>query len=89
MTLVDAGPLVAILHKDDKYHDRCVQALRTLPAPLVTTWAVITEAMDLLAFSPVAQDALLEMMHRDVLTLDHRDFRTYRLGGRRSFRIVP
>jgi predicted nucleic acid-binding protein len=25
----------------------------------------------------------------DVLTLDHRGFRTYRIGGRRRFRILP
>jgi predicted nucleic acid-binding protein len=58
MTLVDAGPLVAILHRDDRRHRDCVQALKTLPPPLGTTWPVVTEAMYLLGFAADAQDEL-------------------------------
>ena len=58
MTLVDAGPLVAILHRDDRRHRDCVQALKTLPPALGTTWPVVTEAMYLLGFAADAQDEL-------------------------------
>jgi len=66
-TLVDAGPLVAILHRDDADHGVCVETLKTLRGALVTTWAPIVEAIYLLGFSARAQDALLEMIHRGVL----------------------
>ena len=57
--LVDAGPLVAILHRDDKDHQPCVEALQRLREPLLTTWMPVTEAMYLLEFSTPAQSALL------------------------------
>jgi uncharacterized protein len=65
--LIDAGPLVAILHRHDRDHLPCVQALKGLREPLLTTWIPITEAMYLLSFSPDAQDALLQMIERGAL----------------------
>ncbi len=67
--LVDAGPLVAILHRDDQSHQVCVDALARLTAPLVTAWPVLTEAMYLLGFSWQAQDALWELLTEETLTL--------------------
>ena len=46
--LCDAGPLVAIIDRSDKNHQRCVAALSTLRSPLLTTWPCFTEAMYLL-----------------------------------------
>jgi predicted nucleic acid-binding protein len=74
--LVDAGPLIAVLDSGDQDHDRCATALKRLPAPLLTTWMPLTEAMHLLAFSREAQDALLEMIGRGalrVLPIDESD----------------
>ena len=65
--LVDAGPLVAILHRDDHDHQLCVDTLRELRGPLLTTWMPVTGAMNLLEFSVSAQVALLEMIERRVL----------------------
>lgn len=48
MILVDAGPLIAIIDKSDVDHQLCVQSLRHLTSPLLTTWAVLVEAMYLL-----------------------------------------
>lgn len=61
MTLCDAGPLVALIDRDDKHHHRCVAALGRLPAKkLLTTWPCLTEAMHLLrrAGGLPAQDEL-------------------------------
>ncbi len=58
MILVDAGPLVALLHADDQHHRACVKASRTLSGPMATVWPAFTEAMYLLDFSFDAQDAL-------------------------------
>jgi uncharacterized protein len=74
--LVDAGPLIAILNRNDRDHQRCVAALKRLRAPLLTTWMPLTEAMHLLAYSRTAQEALLEMVERRalrVLTIDEAD----------------
>jgi predicted nucleic acid-binding protein len=49
VTLVDAGPLIAVIDADEPDHQLCVETLRQLPPPLVTTWPAFTEAMYLLA----------------------------------------
>ena len=49
MTLTDAGPLIALVNRNDPHHAECVAALTNLPAaPLLTTWPCFTEAMHLL-----------------------------------------
>lgn len=69
MILVDAGPLVALLHRDDRNHDLCVRTLRSLREALGTAWPVVTEAMYLLDFSSRAQDALWAMIDSEALGL--------------------
>jgi uncharacterized protein len=44
-TLIDTGPLVALVDRHQSTHARCVKAHESLPAPLVTTWPCLTEAM--------------------------------------------
>ncbi len=46
--LLDTGPIVALLDRAQSDHDRCVELLSTLEAPLVTCEAVIAEACHLL-----------------------------------------
>lgn len=58
-TLVDTGPLVALLDEGDGDHHRCVVAAKRLRGELITTWPVITEAMYLLGEAPAGQEALL------------------------------
>jgi uncharacterized protein len=49
ITLVDAGPLVALIDKGQgQIHRRCVEAQNRLSAPLLTSWPCFTEAMYLL-----------------------------------------
>jgi hypothetical protein len=91
VTLVDAGPLVAILHRDDRHHRECVQTLRALPPPLGTTWPVLTEAMYLLGFSAEAQDELWERIETErlhLLRLDASDAPRMR-ALTRKYRDLP
>ena len=48
MILVDAGPLIALIHSDDRNHERCQTALSTMREPLGTVWPAVAEAMYLL-----------------------------------------
>lgn len=65
--LVDAGPLVALVHADDAPHSDCVEALRRLRGPLVTVWPAFTEAMYLLREVRGGQTALWAMVEADAL----------------------
>ncbi len=67
MVLVDAGPLVALIHADDQHHARCKAVLRSLREPMATVWPAFTEAMYLLNFSWRGQAALWEMLERALL----------------------
>jgi uncharacterized protein len=130
--LLDTGPLVAWVNVRDAQHARCVDYLRNVGDELITTEAVLTEALHLIAARDArshcfallrdlrvrfanltaqglarAEDLMrqyadLPMDYADaslvvagemigidlVLTLDERDFRTYRLEGKRPFRLV-
>lgn len=80
MTLVDAGPLVALIDADDQHHEECRTALKKLRPPLWTAWPAVAEAMYLLE-SFRAQDALWEMLLRDVVriaSLDRSDMERMR-----------
>jgi uncharacterized protein len=49
VTLIDTGPLVAVILIRDPNHQQAKSTLRSLrSAPLVTTWSCLTEAMYLL-----------------------------------------
>jgi predicted nucleic acid-binding protein len=89
--LVDAGPLVALLHRDDQHHQECVEALTTIRDPLVTVWPALTEAMYLLNFSWRAQDALWELVSDGtlrLLTLESDDHRRMR-DLMKKYRMLP
>jgi uncharacterized protein len=91
MTLLDAGPLVALVHASDQEHERCRTALRVIRRPLCTVWPVITEAMYLLDFSWQAQDAVWEMLEEGrviLLGLDPGDAQRMR-ELMRKYRDLP
>jgi predicted nucleic acid-binding protein len=67
--LVDTGPLVAILSREDAHHRACVAALREMRGPLFSCWAVVTEAAWLLRRSPRAIQQLLTSMDTGFLEL--------------------
>jgi uncharacterized protein len=43
--LLDTGPMVAIVSRQDAHHERCVEELARLRTPLLTCWPVMTEAL--------------------------------------------
>lgn len=67
--LIDAGPLVALLRRNDVHHEEVVAALKNVRDPLVTVWPVIVEAMYLLSSSWQAQKALWEILQTGVVKL--------------------
>jgi len=74
--LVDAGPLVALLSKDDARYRRCRAVFRGLREPPLTVWPVLTEAMHLLRDSWGGQDrlfGLLEVGSVDIVPLGPGD----------------
>ena len=73
MIVVDAGPLVALIHADDVHHHSCREVLASLREPMVTVWPAFTEAMYLLGFSHEAQDTLWQMLATEALSLAELD----------------
>lgn len=69
MILVDAGPLVALIHADDRSHASCRATFENIREPLATVWPAFTEAMYVLGFSWKAQDALWQFLLRGAVTL--------------------
>lgn len=67
--LVDTGPLVAILSREDAHHRTCVAALREMSGPLLSCWPVLTEAAWLLRRSPRAIQQLLASTEAGFLEL--------------------
>jgi uncharacterized protein len=67
--LVDTGPLVAILSREDAHHQTCVDVLHEIVGPLLSCWPVITEAAWLLRLSPRAIQQLLGSVDTGFLEL--------------------
>ncbi len=73
-TLVDAGPLIALFDKSDRYHQQAVSFLKKNQATLVSTWPVITEATHMLDFSTKTQINLLTWINRGGLQIFDLEF---------------
>ncbi len=71
--LIDAGPLIALFNKNDKYHLASIAFIRHFRGVLWTTWPVITEASHMLDFNVKAQISLLEWIYRGGLNIVNLD----------------
>lgn len=70
-TLVDSGPLVALLKKDEEHHLWVVEAFKELPATgMATCEAVVSEACFLLKRWPLAVEALFRRLSEAKLSLE-------------------
>lgn len=58
-TLLDTGVIVALLDRDERYHDQSVEAVSDLIGPLVTCEAVVAEACHLLRRAAGAPEAII------------------------------
>jgi hypothetical protein len=132
--LIDTGVILALLDRNDKWHNPCVEVYSKTTLPLLTTEAVLAEVFHLTyrnlrdvqgvwtlidsgavrmasidhdelpslrglmndyADHPMdfADATLVHLAAREsislILTLDHNDFETYRIGGRKKFTIMP
>jgi predicted nucleic acid-binding protein len=72
-TLMDAGPLVAVLNRGDAFHAPCAELLRAHGGPFYTTLPVITESMYLCErfLGWPAQRGLCQMLLRGDLLLEY------------------
>lgn len=71
MTIVDTGPLVALLNGADPHHGWAVSQSKALNAPLTTCEAVLTESFFLIASSQRAVSRLFDLLESGVLLLEH------------------
>jgi len=67
--IVDAGPLIALFDKDDKYHNSVIKFLKTFDGQLITSWPAFTEVTHLLSFNVNVQIDFLEWLKREAVTI--------------------
>ncbi len=66
-TIVDTGPLVALLNSKDSAHVVCGAAITGLRRPLISSWAVLAEAAWLLKDTQHGLERLLRMVSEGVV----------------------
>ena len=67
--LVDAGPIVALVDRDDAWHAACREAFSQLRPPLLTSVAVLTEALYLAGRAGRGVEAAWTIIKSGAITL--------------------
>ncbi|HHY23780.1 MAG TPA: PIN domain-containing protein [Clostridiaceae bacterium] len=70
--LIDAGPIIALYRKNDLYHERALEFIKSFRGRLITTWPVITEVMHEL-YRPDVQEKFLLWIERGGLEIANID----------------
>lgn len=70
--VIDTGPVVALLNRRDRQHAWVRDVLDAVEPPIFTCEAVISEACFLLGRVRGGQDAVFELLSKDVLKIDVR-----------------
>ncbi len=68
-TIVDTGPLVALLDRQDRYHGWVKKQLERIDPPLDTCEAVLSEAAFLLRHLPGGSQALVELVLKGLVVV--------------------
>lgn len=71
--LIDTGPIVALLRRNDADKARCEATMEKLPTPLVTTWPVITEVCWLVRREPDGVAKLFDGLRVGLLAIGALD----------------
>jgi len=72
-TLIDAGPLIALFNKNDKYHEQIKQFLKEYKGKLISSWPVITEVSHMLSFNIKTQIDFMTWINRGAIQLEDID----------------
>jgi len=75
-TLIDAGPLIALFNRNDKYHLKIKEFIKNYSDKLITTWPVITEVSHMLDFNIQTQIDFLTWIQLgavEVQEIDNQD----------------
>ena len=67
--LADTGAILALLDRSDRWHRPCVAAFQTLPLPLMTSEAVLTELFHLVGDNSHEMEAAWEFVRSGAVTL--------------------
>jgi uncharacterized protein len=70
--LVDTGPLVAALNRDDEFHSWARAELERLPVPLLTCEAVVSETLHLLRRTRGGPAAVMGLLRDELVTVPFR-----------------
>jgi len=70
--LLDTGPLVVFLNKEDRYHKWAVAQLATMNPPLLTCEAVLSETCFLLRAYENGAANILNLLERELLAIPFR-----------------
>jgi uncharacterized protein len=70
--VIDTGPLVALLTRNDRHHVWVREVLDAVEPPVFTCEAVISEACFLLARLRDGQDAIFELLSNEIVKIDFR-----------------
>ncbi len=67
ITILDTGPLVAYINRNDKYHGWATERFKELAPPVLTCQAVISEACFLTRTIQNGREVILEMVDRSLI----------------------
>jgi predicted nucleic acid-binding protein len=67
--LIDTGPILAMINRRDRWHNRCTAILPRLPLPLLTSQAVLTELLYLVRADRRAAQAVWNFVNSGAITL--------------------
>ncbi|MBI9108761.1 MAG: PIN domain-containing protein [Spirochaetales bacterium] len=72
-TLIDAGPIIALFNKNDKYHEKIKDFLKNYKGLLLSTWPVVTEVSHMLDFNVQTQIDFLTWVDLGGIAIENID----------------